>query len=185
MFTRIRKLIGYANPIRGILRTFVALSNWRRRRFKKLDYITFILPRSLPPLPEPRTWLHRRVLGAPRLSLWELERRFERIVDDPRPKGVILHLRGFAMPLADLQTLRNSILRLRQRGKKVVCFAQSYDNATYYVASAADQTLFQPGGSTMTLGFVQRSVFLKDALGALGVSLDVVAISPFKTAYDT
>lgn len=175
------------NPLRllsVIPRLWLALRNRLRRRHKNLDYILLTLPASMPALPEGRGWLRQRVQGAPPLSLWELDRIFQRIAADPRPRGVILKLSGLALPLADLQTLRGSIARLRASGKRVICFAQSYDMAQYTVASAADAILLQPGGELMTIGLRQEAIFLKDALGMVGVELDVVAITPYKSAYD-
>lgn len=185
MFDRLRRLSRFLNPIRAIRRVLFALGNWRRRRFKKLDYVLLTLPRSMSAVTEPRSWVQRRIFGPSPLSLWELERRFDRIASDPRPRGVILHLRGFGMSLADLQTLRGLVVRLRQRGKRVVCFAQGYDNATYLVASAADEIIVQPGGEIATLGLFQQATFFKDALAALGMVVDVVAISPYKSALDS
>jgi protease-4 len=138
----------------------------------------------MPALPESRNWLLQRVQGAPPLSLWELDRIFRRIAADPRPKNVILKINALVLPLADLQTLRGSIARLRQGGKRVIVFAQGYDLALYYVASAADEIWLQPAGELMTIGLRQEAVFLKDALGSVGVELDVVAITPYKSAYD-
>jgi protease-4 len=160
-----------------------ALRNRLRRR-RKIDTLLLTLPASMPALPEARSWLRRRVQGAPPLSLWELDRIFQRIAADPRPKTVILRINGLVLPLADLQTLRGSILRLRASGKRVVTFAQYYTLGQYYVASAADEILLQPGGELMTTGLLQEAVFLKDALGMAGVGLDVVAITPYKGAYD-
>lgn len=165
-------------------RLWVRLINRRRRRYRELDYITLTLPATMPALPEPRGWLMRRIQGPPTLSLWALDRLFERIADDPRPTGIILNLTGLAMTLADLQTLRQSILRLRGRGKRVIAYAQTYGLGPYYIASACDAILLQPGGELATLGLRDEATFLKDALDAIGVSLDVVAISPFKGAYD-
>ncbi len=138
----------------------------------------------MPALPESRGWLRQRIQGAPPLSLWDLERIFQRIAADPRPKGVILKINGLALSLADLQTLRGSIARLRERGKRVIVFAQTYTLAQYYVASAADEILLQPGGELMTVGLRQEAIFLKDALSTVGVELDVVAITPYKGAFD-
>ncbi|MEM6528908.1 MAG: S49 family peptidase, partial [Chloroflexota bacterium] len=166
-----------------IQKLYVDLSN-ERRRGEAFDYVLMMLPSQMPPLPEPRGLLRRRVFGEPPLSLWELERRFERISKDPRPKGVILHLRGFAMSLADLQTLRDSITRLRESGKRVYCFAQTYDLATYYVASAANEIILQPGGNVFTVGLRQEAVFFKDALERVGIEVDSIAISPYKGAAD-
>ncbi|NDJ60136.1 MAG: hypothetical protein GYB67_03375 [Chloroflexi bacterium] len=166
------------------LRVLAQALNWQRLRDPNLDYILITLPTQLPALPEPRGWLRERVFGPAPLSLVDLERMFRRVAADPRAQGVVLQLRGLAMPLADLQTLRDIITRLRDRGKQVICYAQNYSLADYYVAAAADQILLQPGGDLMTLGLNQQAVFLKNALDSIGVSLDVVAISPYKGALD-
>lgn len=172
------------NPVRGLRYLWHRFGNWRRGRVKNLDYILFTLPVTMPALPEPRTWLRRRIFGSPPMSLADLERHFRQIGADPRPKGVILHLRGFAMTMADLQTLRASILRLREQGKRVIAFAQGYDNWTYYIASACDEILLQPGGTLNTIGLISRPAFLRSALEAVGVQMDSIAITPFKGALD-
>ncbi len=155
------------------------------RQRVKVDYVLLLLPLTMPPLPEPRGFLQRRLLGGRTLSLWELAELFGRITDDPRPKGVILVLRGLEMSLADLQTLRAHIVTLRESGKRVITYAQSYDLATYFVASAADEIILQPGGDLATLGLAQHVTFLKDALESIGVTFDAVAISPYKGFFDS
>lgn len=169
---------------RGISAGWLALRNRMRRRAKDLDTILIRLPGAMPALPEARGWLRQRVLGAPPLSLWDVERMFRRIGADPRPKTVILTINGLAMSLADLQTLRGAIGRLRAAGKRVVVFAQGYDLPQYYVASAADEIILQPTGELNTTGLRMEAVFLKDAFDMVGVALDVVAITPYKSAYD-
>jgi protease-4 len=178
------RIIGRINPFRLLRRTVFTVANWRRGR-AKLDYIQFALAAELPPLPEPRGFIQRRLFGPPPLSLAELDRHFQQIGEDPRVKGVILVMAGFAMPLAQLQSLRMSIQRLRARDKRVICYAQDYDTAAYYVASAADEIILQPGGVLFTLGLSQGVVFFRDALDTLGLGLDVVAISPYKSALET
>ena len=184
MLKRIRSKIAALNPIRGLRYLWHRLNNWRRARIGEIDYILFTLPVKMPALPEQRSWLRKRVLGNPSMSLSDLDRHFRQIGADPRPKGVVLHLRGFAMSMADLQTLRASILRLREKGKRVIAFAQGYDNATYYIASACDKILLQPGGTLNTTGLISQPTFLRSALETIGVQLDSVAITPFKGAYD-
>lgn len=180
---RLKRILARLNPFRAIHKAVFSLNNWRRRRYK-IDYITILLPAQMPLLPEHRGWVRQRVLGAPPLSLVELERLLERIGDDPRPKGVILHLRGLSLSMADLQTLRGSLLRLRAKGKRVICFALGYDNATYYVASAANEIVLQPGGELSAVGLRREATFLKDALNQVGIQLESVAISPYKGALD-
>ncbi len=184
MFKRLRQFLSFIRPLRGIRYLFHALGNWRRGRFRDLDYILLTLPQTMPALPEERPWLQQRIFGKPRLSLLELDTLFEKIGTDPRPKGLIIQLRGLQMALADLQSLRSSVIRLRKQGKRVVFYAQGYDNATYYVASAGDEVILQPGGSVELLGLVMQPTFLKNTLDVVGVQMDAVAISPFKGALD-
>ena len=183
IFKPILKFLARLNPIRAIARAIFSLRNRLRKR-AKIDYVMLNLPQEMPTLPEPRHWALQRAIGPSAMSLTELERIFERIGDDPRPKGVILNIHGFAMPLANLQTLRNSIIRLRGKGKRVICYAQSYSNAVYYIASATDEIVLQPTGEVETVGLRSEATFLKDALDMVGVKLDSIAISPFKGAFD-
>ncbi len=180
---RVSKYLALLNPITAIRWLIFSLRNRLRKR-SKIDYIVLDLPQELPTLPESRNWVLKQAIGSAPMSLTELERIFERIGDDPRPKGVILKIHGLAMPLANLQTLRNSIIRLRSQGKRVICYAQSYSNAVYYIASAADEIVLQPTGEVETVGLRAEATFLKDALDIIGVKLDSIAISPFKGAFD-
>jgi protease IV len=185
MLKSLAKFIRGVNPLYLIRRAFFALGNWRRGRSKKLDYILITLPASMPALPEKQTLLQRYVLqNKPPISLIDFDGMMRQISHDPRPKGVIFTLRGFAMSLADVQTLRISILRLRDAGKQIIFYAQEYDNARYFVASVGDKILLQPGGELNTLGLREQAVFLRDALDSIGVTLDSVAITPYKGAFD-
>lgn len=184
LFKPLRRTLPYLNPFRYLRRGLFAFGNWRRGR-AKLDWVMLTLPAQIPALPEPRSWLQQRVLGKAPMSLSDLRRLFERIADDPRPKGIILTLRGVQLSLADLQTLRGMLLKLRASGKRIICYAQGYDNATYTLASAADEIVLQPGGDLMTLGLYSEVTFLKDALDWAGVQMDSVAITPYKGALDS
>jgi protease-4 len=165
----------------GEMATTVA--NRVRERFE-IDYVVFDLDSIMPPLPVERNFIQERLFGEAPMSLLEFDRALRRVARDSRVKGVLLMLRGFAMSLADLQTLRDSLKRFRESGKRLVCYAQEYDLATYYIAAAADTILMQPGGILATIGLNQQAVFLKDALDQVGVGIDVVAISPYKGALD-
>jgi protease-4 len=184
MFKKFLKGLSRLNPLRGLRYVLHLAANGLRKRFGQLDYIIIPLPASMPALPEPRSWLQRRLQGDPPLSQLELERLFERIAADPRAKGVVIQPRGMQMSLADLQTLRASIQRLRSRGKRVVFYAAMYTNGMYYLASAGDEILLQTGGTLYTVGLTAQPAFLKNALDSIGLQFDAVAISPYKGAFD-
>jgi len=165
----------------------VQVMNAQRANVKDLDYVQIRLPQEMPALPSRRNIIQERLIPgtSPPLTLYELHEMFERVAKDPRPKGVILQLRGFNMRLADLQTLRDSILWLRERGKRVVAFGQSLTLPDYYIASACDDILIQPGGSLIVTGLALQQTYLRDGLEYVGVQFDPVQITPYKTAPDT
>ena len=173
-----------SNPLQILSNVAIDFTNTLRSRVTGIDYISIKLPPQLTPLPEPRNFIEKQILGEGAPSLAELEAIFKRIGNDPRPIGVILHLRGFQMSLADLQSLRDAILRLRETGKRVISYAHEYDLSTYYVASACDEILLQPGGVVATTGMYRQMVFLRDGLDAVGIQVDSVAITPYKGAAD-
>ncbi|MBW4438854.1 MAG: signal peptide peptidase SppA [Pleurocapsa minor GSE-CHR-MK-17-07R] len=180
----LRKLLRRLNPFRALGRARLSLVNRRRLRHKDLDVIMLTLAGTIPATPEPRGFVQRRLFGPAPLSLWQLETIFDQIAHDPRPKTIVLTLRGLAMPLADLQTLRGMMLRLKARGKRIVCYAQGYDNTAYYLASIADEILLQPTADFAVTGLQSEAFFLKDLLAQAGVSVDVIAISPYKSAFE-
>ena len=162
----------------------VSLLNMQRQRYQALDYVMMKVPSQFPPVPAERSFIQRQVLGAPPMSLLEFAAALERIGDDPRPIGVILYLRGLSASMADLQTMRDAIIRLREKGKRALSYAPGYRTLDYYVASACDEILLPPGGMLETSGLFSQQVFLKAGLEAVGLQFDAVAISPYKGAAD-
>ena len=147
-------------------------------------FVIFVLESDLPALPDPPRPLWQRLTSRPRLSLSELGQRFDAIGRDPRIKGVVLHLRPVAMPMATLQDLRELVGKLRKSGKRVVAWAPFYSTGTYYLACACDEILLMPAGAIQPLGFSSTGMFLKDGLARFGIEADFVQISPYKSAAD-
>jgi len=174
-----------SKPIQILQQLSINLLNAQRQRYRSIDYIMFDMPASFTQVPEDRNLIQRQLLGEPAMSLVEFEQSLERIGKDPRPLGVILYMRGLSASVADLQTIRDAILRLRETGKRVLSYSARYSTADYYVASACDEILLLPGGVLETTGLFSQQVFLKGGLEAVGLRFDSVAISPYKGAADT
>ena len=168
------------------LRYLLWLAGSLRQRLKKPpDYVAFALEGEYPELKSPRAgFFRRRLFPSTQLSLQELGEQFKALQQDPRVKGVVLHLAKLDLAPAQAQTLREFIANLRSAGKRVVTWATGYDNTRYYVASAADEILLQTGGEAGPIGLHGAAVFLGDALKKVGVQADFIQISPYKTAAD-
>jgi protease-4 len=147
-------------------------------------YIQMVLPAKMPAVPSPRSFLQSRLFGRGGMSLLEFEQALRRIADAPQVAGVLFVMNEIALAPAELTTLRDGIARLRARGKRAIAYAQSYSNATYYLASACDAIWLQKGGVLMTNGLLSQRLYLKSALDTLGIAFDTVAISPYKSATD-
>jgi protease IV len=161
------------------------ISRVRRARGRPPEYVIFVLESDLPALPDPPRPFWQRFTSRPRLSVQELGERFDAIANDPRIKGVILHLRPVGMPMATLQDLRELVGKLRQSGRRVVAWAPFYTTGTYYLACACDEILLMPTGTVQPLGFSSTGMFLRDGLARFGIEADFVQISPYKSAADT
>ncbi len=161
------------------------LGNLRQRLKRPPDYVVFVLEGECPELKPPRSgFFRRRLFPGSQLSLQELGEQFKALQQDPRVKGVVLHLAKLDLAPAQAQTLREFIANLRGAGKRVVTWATGYDNTAYYVASSADEILLQTGGEAGPVGLHGSAVFLGDALQRAGVKADFIQISPYKTAAD-
>jgi protease-4 len=116
--------------------------------------------------------------------LQQLNSRLKQISDADNVQGVLFIFRGFQTGLATLQNFRLSILRLQEAGKKVIVYTPYLDAKHYYAAAVADHIIVPPGTQFEVLGLHADIIFLKDALQQIGVQMDVVQISPYKTAFD-
>lgn len=166
----------------------VAIRNQlRRARGAKLDYLIMPLGGSLPERADPPRGFIERQLPLPPapLSMEQLNRRLHAIADADNVKGVLFLFRGFDLGLAQLQNFRRAIERLRAAGKEAIVFTPYLNLPHYYAAAAANKIIVPPSAQFDVLGLRSEVAFYKDALARIGVEVDVVQISPFKTAFDS
>ncbi|MCS6848496.1 MAG: signal peptide peptidase SppA [Anaerolineae bacterium] len=164
-------------------------NRWRgRRKFPPFVIVPLEgdiveLPPARQELPLPALLARLAPIPPGPLSVSELRRTFERLALDPRVKGVVLRIECVANP-AVYQSLRDLLARFRSSGKRLIAYAESFGPFQYYLACACDQVVMPPSAEWNVLGFYDEYVFLKDALDRLGVGVDVVNVSPFKSAGD-
>jgi protease-4 len=161
---------------------------WLRERLRRVrrppERVAFLLEVAPPDLDAPRPPLWQRFLGRPPLSIQGLGRQLRSVAAEPRVRAVILHLRPMDLTAAQVEALRELLAEVRSGGARVTCWAPGYTASTYCVACAADEVLMQPGGLLAPLGLVREHVFLTDALDRVGVRVDLLQVSPYKTAGD-
>jgi protease-4 len=161
---------------------------WARERLRRArrppERVGFLLEAPPPELDAPRPPFWQRFLGRPPPSIQGLARQLRAVAAEPRVRAAVLHLRPMELTAAQVEGLRELIAETRAAGTRVICWAPGYTASTYCVACAADEVLVQPGGLLAPLGLVREHVFLTDALDRLGVHVDLLQVSPYKTAGD-
>lgn len=163
------------------------LRNLGRRLFSTPpDYVVLEVKGELPEFDRRSGLLRRRLPGmspSP-VSLQTLRQRLERILADGRPDGVVLKVDSLQSGWASLEELRSELLRFREGGKRVVAHLTECGTAGYYLATAADEILITPSTTVSVTGLRTRIDFLADGLRRIGVSAEVFAVSPYKSAGD-
>lgn len=163
---------------------FILAGNLLKKGLRPPDYVVFTLHGSYPDLPQPPEGILKH-LTRPRIkSLTELEREFMLVAENSRVKGIILHLGSLSLSMAGIQSLRQMIKDLQNKGKEVITWATNYDTYSYYLATAGNRILLQKGGVIYTLGFAHRQLYMKKTLDWCGIELDVVRVSPYKSSLD-
>jgi protease-4 len=174
-------------PVHFIRHSIIKIKNWFRSRREICPYIYIDLNGEItdfpPPPPPIPSILAKRFMRQEAIHVAGLKRVFEQIAADDRIEGVILKIECVASG-AIYQSLRGLMPILRNRGKKVIAYANSFSPFQYYLACACDKIIMPPSAEWAVLGMHQEYVFLKDALNQLGIQFEVINVSPFKSAGD-
>ncbi|MBQ7855825.1 MAG: signal peptide peptidase SppA [Alistipes sp.] len=121
------------------------------------------------------------------LTLLNVLRAIEAAKSDTRIKGIYINFSGGgSLSVAALEEMRAAIADFKQSGKFVVAFNDTYSQMGYYLASVADKVYIQPEGSFSWVGAATTSLFFKEALDRLDISVEVFrpTVCKYKSAVE-
>lgn len=168
--------------------TAVSLRNgFRKLRQAEIDYVVLEIGGPMPERAEPpRSFIERQLpLPSRALSIEQLNNRLARIADADNARGVLLICNGLSTGSATIQNIRQSLARLKAAGKTVVIYTPYLDLRHYFLATAADRIIVPPTAFFEAFGLHSEVTFLKPALEKIGVGVEAVQISPYKTGPNT
>ncbi|MGI9205587.1 MAG: signal peptide peptidase SppA [Woeseiaceae bacterium] len=105
--------------------------------------------------------------------------------DDDRISVVVLDLA--AMPgggLSKLKQIADAISDFRESGKKVIATADYFGQASYYLASHADEVYMHPDGALVLSGFGAYLNFYSSALEKLKIDWNIFRVGTYKAAVE-
>jgi protease IV len=114
----------------------------------------------------------------------------ERARTDPRVKGVLARFGPASVTQTQAQEIRDAIARLRATGRFATAHADSFgelDDAmpAYFLASAFEEVLLQPGGLVGVTGIWSATPFLRTAFEKIGVQPEMGQRNAYKTFANT
>lgn len=103
--------------------------------------------------------------------------------------GVVAHIGGNRLSLAQVQELREAVADFRTSGKAAVAWTESFGETgqgtvPYYLATAFDEIWVQPSGDLAITGVSVQAVFIRGALDKAGVIPQFGKRREYKTAAD-
>jgi protease-4 len=105
--------------------------------------------------------------------------------DDPRITALYLELSELGPAgMTKLLDLRAAVADFRASGKRVVAYANGYDQRSYAVAAAADEVWLNPQGGVLLEGLGRWRTYYKEGLDRLGIDVHVFRVGEFKSAVE-
>ncbi|HYE61992.1 MAG TPA: S49 family peptidase [Phycisphaerales bacterium] len=132
--------------------------------------------------PGPLDWLFG---GDETPTLSKLVDTLEDIAEDDSVDGVLIRLKDAELSATQVQEVGVALNHIREAGKKVHVFAESYGTSDLMLASYADEVIIQEGGAVSLPGLYMEEMFLADTLAWVGLKADFVQVGDYKGAAES
>lgn len=111
-------------------------------------------------------------------GMWEVVQHLDAAAK--RRAAVLVETRGMGLGYAQLEEVREAILRVRNRGGKVIVYLDGGSLRSYFVASAADRIVAHPNASLSILGMTVQTLYYHELLERLGARPEFVRVAEYK-----
>ena len=157
-----------------------ALGSSNKQKVLKLDFTEQVVERKTSSLD--LTGLLSGSLSADQITLLQYVRAIDAAAQDPKISGIYMTPDNQSLGMAGAEEIRAALARFRQSGKPVISYCNTLGNASYYLASVADKVIVNPQSENMLTGLSTMQFFLKDALDALGIEMQLIRHGKYKSA---
>lgn len=121
----------------------------------------------------------------PSTGLNDILSAIKKAKDEENIKGIYIDAGVLSTDYATLQEIRSALEDFRKSGKKIIAYADTYSQGSYYLASVADKIYLNHIGMVDWHGIGAQPVFYKDMLAKFGIKFQVVKVGTFKSATET
>ena len=93
---------------------------------------------------------------------------------DPNISGIFLELSSIGTSTANIEEIRNELLRFRESGKFVITYSENMSQGAYFLATAGDEIYINPDGMLDIHGMASQVIFYKKLLDKLDIEMQIV-----------
>jgi protease-4 len=122
--------------------------------------------------------------GYETLTFRDLLGGISRAKEDARIEKLFLRVRPTGLGWGHAAELRDHLLDFKSSGKPVVAFVEYGSNRDYFLASAADEIFLHPRTVLDLRGIRAEAMFVRGALGKIGVEPEFERFAAYKDAPD-
>ncbi|MCH5234039.1 MAG: signal peptide peptidase SppA [Muribaculaceae bacterium] len=117
-------------------------------------------------------------------SLALLTSAIEAAAENKNVKAIYLKCNSIAASPATLNAIRNSLLKFKESGKKIIAYGDMLAMGDYYIATVADELYMNPGGNVTLKGLGGMTPFFKGLFEKIGIQFQVVKVGTYKSAVE-
>lgn len=106
--------------------------------------------------------------------------------NDPNISGIFLELSTIETSTANIEEIRNQLIKFKESGKFVISYSEAYSQSAYYLASVADEIYLFPDGMIDIHGIASQNMFYKNLFEKLDIEMQIIrpANNKFKSAVE-
>ncbi|MCG8511789.1 MAG: S49 family peptidase, partial [Rhodospirillales bacterium] len=115
-------------------------------------------------------------------SLTDILNQLDTVASGEQYLGMVIHLDAASLTLTQVNAITERMQRVRDAGKSVLVFAESYGMMDYLLASHADLILLQHKGGVALTGLAMEEMYLAGLLEKIGAKADMMQVGKYKGA---
>lgn len=118
------------------------------------------------------------------IGLLELKQAIKEAAGNEKIKGILIEVKFANAGIATWKELRDELSAFKKSGKFVVAYGEMYSEASYYLASVADEIYLPESGMLEFNGIGVNMLYFKNLLSKIGVKTEVFRVGKYKSAIE-
>ena len=118
------------------------------------------------------------------IALDQALQALEKAAKNDKIEGIYMEGGMLSAYPAEVQELRQALLKFKKSGKWIIAYADTYSRSAYYLCSVADKVYLNPIGMLDWSGLSSNPMFFTGLMKKLGIKMQVFKVGTYKSAVE-